>query len=157
LFDRREDLRLPTLLLLDGRGEVVKVYRDRFALSQVAADVPRVDASPAERLARAVPFAGKFYTPPGERGYFQYALERADQGFESGALVAFERTARSDPSPITLYNLGTLYMKSGQPAEARGAFERALERQPDYAEASNSLGALVAQSGDVPGAIQRFR
>ena len=29
--------------------------------------------------------------------------------------------------------------------------------QPDYAEASNSLGALLAQSGEVPAAMERFR
>ena len=59
--------------------------------------------------------------------------------------------AKLDPSAIAFYNLGTLAMKSGQPAEARQAFERALVLQPDHAEASNSLGALLAQSGDVPG------
>ena len=48
-------------------------------------------------------------------------------------------------------------MKSGQPAKAKAAFERALEVQPDFAEASNGLGALLAQGGNLPGAIARFR
>ena len=157
LFDRREDLHLPTLLLLDGQGDVVKVYRDRIDAATVLADLAKVDASPAERLARAVPFAGMFATPPVERNYFQYSLDLAEQGYERASLAGFERVARLDPSAIAFFNLGTLYMKSGRSAEARLAFERALGIEPDHAEASNSLGALLAQGGDVPGAIARFR
>ena len=40
---------------------------------------------------------------------------------------------------------------------ARAAFERALALQPDLAEANNDLGALLAQQGDLPAAIERFR
>jgi tetratricopeptide (TPR) repeat protein len=157
LFDRREDLRLPTLLLLNAQGEIAKVYRDRIDAASVLADLPRVDAPPAERLARATPFAGSFHTAPGERNDFQYSLDLAEQGHEKASLAGFRRVAKLDPSAIAFYNLGTLSMKSGQPVEARQAFERALALQPDHAEASNSLGALLAQSGDVPGAIARFR
>ena len=37
------------------------------------------------------------------------------------------------------------------------AFERALKLAPEPLRVSNSLGALLAQCGDVPGAIARFR
>jgi Tfp pilus assembly protein PilF/peroxiredoxin len=157
LFDRREDLRLPTALLVDARGEIAKVYRHPIAAARIAGDLGRIDASAADRLARAVPFPGEFAAPPGQRNYFQYGLELAEQGFDAPALVAFERVVDVDPSPITFYNLGTLYLKGGQPSRARLAFERALALQPSYAEASNSLGALVAQNGDLAGAVQRFR
>ncbi|PYQ08567.1 MAG: hypothetical protein DMF82_01225 [Acidobacteria bacterium] len=157
LFDRREDLRLPTLLLLNGQGEIEKVYREGIAAARIAEDVAKIDAPAAERLARAVPFAGTFLFRPAERNYFQYGLDLSEQGFDGPALGVFERAAKRDPSAITFYNLGTLYMKRGQPIVAKGAFERALEMKPDYADASNSLGALLAQSGDVPGAIERFR
>jgi tetratricopeptide (TPR) repeat protein len=157
LFDRKEDLRLPTALLVDGKGDIVKVYRDQISASQIVADLGSIEVSAAERLARAVPFPGKFYTSPGQRNYFQYGLELSEQGFDTPALVAFERVAEVDSSPITFYNLGTLYMKGARPTQAQAAFERALALQPGYPEASNSLGALLAQSGDVPHAIERFR
>jgi tetratricopeptide (TPR) repeat protein len=157
LFDRREDMRLPTSLLLDGKGEIVKVYRDRLPVAQVVEDVPKIAASPAERLARAVPFPGEMLAQPAQRNYFMYGLELSEQGYDSASLAAFERAAKLDPIAITFYNLGTLYMRMGQPVTAKGAFERALELQSDYPEASNTLGALLAQSGDVPGAIARFR
>jgi tetratricopeptide (TPR) repeat protein len=157
LFDRREDLRLPTLLLIDGRGEVAKVYRDHVDWKQVAADIPKIEATPAERLARAAPFRGTFYAPLGERNYFQYSLDLAEQGFDKAALAGFELASKLDPIAMTFYNLGTLYAKAGQSPKAQVAFERALSLKQDYAEANNSLGALLAQSGQVPTAIERFR
>jgi Tfp pilus assembly protein PilF/peroxiredoxin len=157
LFDRREDMRLPTALLVNGQGDIVKVYRDPVAASRILEDLPRIEVSPAERLARSVPFEGTFYSSPGERNYFQYGLELSEQGFDAPAVGAFERVAKLDPTALTFHNLGTLYMKRGRPVEARAAFERALELKPDYAEASNSLGALLAQSGEVKAAIDRFR
>jgi Tfp pilus assembly protein PilF len=157
LFMNRQDLRLPTAFLLDAAGRVVKAYRDRVDVSQILSDVPRIEAPAAERLARAVPFPGTLHSPLGIRNYLPYGRELLDQGLESAALVAFERAAQASPSAPTLYRLGTLLVKSGQPARARSAFERALAMQADLAEASNDLGALLAQQGDVPAAIERFR
>jgi Tfp pilus assembly protein PilF/peroxiredoxin len=157
LFDRREDLRLPTVFLVSAQREIVKIYRDAVTAGRVLEDVSRIAVSPAARLARAVPFEGAFISGPGERNYFQYGLELSEQELDAPALVAFERVAKLHPTAITFYNLGTLYMKRGDPSRARAAFERALEMQPEYADASNSLGALLAQSGEVPAAIERFR
>jgi tetratricopeptide (TPR) repeat protein len=157
LFDRREDLRIPTAILLDARSGIVKVYRDTVAVDEIVADVPRIGAEPDARLARAVPFEGTFYSAVGERNFFQYSLDLAEQGHERAATLGFERAAELDPSAITLYNLGTLYSKAGRSTQARVAFERALKLDPRHFESSNSLGALLAQSGDVPGAIARFR
>jgi Tfp pilus assembly protein PilF/peroxiredoxin len=157
LFDRREDLRLPTTFLVNGRGEVVKVYTSPKASGQIAQDVRNIEVAAPERLARAAPFAGTFYASIGDRSYFQYGLELSEQGFDAAALATFERVAKVDPSAITFYNLGTLYMEGGRPTEAKTAFEHALQLKPDYADANNSLGALLAQSGQVPAAIERFR
>ena len=48
-------------------------------------------------------------------------------------------------------------MKRSQKAQAKDAFERALQLQPDDPDANNSLGALLAESGQIPAAIERFR
>src|SRR6185295_8317285 len=93
----------------------------------------------------------------GQRNYLPYGRELLDQGLEAPALVAFERAAQGSPSASTLYRLGTLFVKSGQPVKGRAALERALAMQPDLSEANNDLGALLAQGGDVPAAIEKFR
>jgi Tfp pilus assembly protein PilF/peroxiredoxin len=165
LFDRREDLRLPTAFLVSAQGEIVKVYSastavnatQAIAAGRIVEDIARSNAPPAERLIRAVPFPGLFSSPPAPRSYFQYGLELSEQGFDAPALVAFERVAKADPSAITFYNLGTLYMKLGQASRARTTFEQALALDPEYAEANNTLGALLAQQGDVAQAVTHFR
>ena len=157
LFVRKENLRIPTLLLLNAAGEIVKAYRDPIAAADVAGDLGRMTAPPSERLARALPFKGTFYSMPRDRPYLQYALELVEQGHEEAALSAFERSAKQEPTAIAFYSLGSIFMKKGDPVKARAAFERALSLKADFAEANNSLGALIAQGGDVPGAIARFQ
>jgi len=157
LLVTKEDLRLPTLFLLDAKGEIAKLYRAPLDVFGLAGDIKAIDATPAERLRRAFPFPGTFYSKPAERNSLQLGLELVEQGIEGPALVAFERAARGTPNAFTLYSLGTLYMKGGQGDKARSAFERALALKPDFAEASNGLGVLSGQGGDLPGAIARFQ
>jgi Flp pilus assembly protein TadD len=157
LFMNRQDLRLPTSLLLDSDGNVVKVYRDRVNVDQIVKDAAAIDVSPAERLARALPFRGTFYYGLPRRNYLPYGRELLDQGLEAAAVVAFERAAQANPGAPTLYRLGTLLAKTGETGRAQAAYERALALKPDLAEASNDLGALLAQGGNMDGAIARFR
>ena len=157
LFTGRPDLELPTTFLLDGDGRIVKVYRAGVDVAALVRDASRIAASPAERLARALPFEGAFYSAPGRRDYVPYGRELLDQGLQSAAVVAFEEAAKGSPSASILYRLGNLLVRTGQSAKARAAYERALAMQPDLAEASNDLGTLLAEGGDLPAAIARFR
>ncbi len=157
LFMNRQDLQLPTWLLLDGSGNVVKVYRERVDGGQIVKDASAIDVSPIERLARAVPFRGAFYSGLPLRNYLPYGRELLDDGLERAAVIAFERAAQANPGASTLYRLGTLLARSGEAVRARAAFERALALQPDLAEANNDLGALLARSGNLDEAIGRFR
>ena len=158
LFMNRQDLRLPTAFLVDGGGTVVKVYRAAFEPAGIAADAAAIDAAtPEARLARAVPFPGTFHAPLPQRNFLPYGRELMDQGLDAAAVVAFERAAQAAPNASTLYRLGTLLAKSGEPGRARAAYERALAMQPDLSEAMNDLGALLAQGGDLDGAVARFR
>jgi Tfp pilus assembly protein PilF/peroxiredoxin len=156
LFMGRPDLELPTAFLLDAQGRVAKVYREPIEVSGVGRDAARLEAPAAERLSRAVPFGGTLYAPPGQRNYLTYGHELLNQDLEEAALAAFERAALASPTASTLYRMGTLLARTGQPEKARGAFEKALAQQPGLAEASNDLGTLLAQQGDLPAAIGRF-
>jgi tetratricopeptide (TPR) repeat protein len=157
LFMNRQNLRLPTCLLLDSGGHIVKAYRDRVDAAEIVKDAASIDVSPAARLARALPFQGTFYAALPLRNYLPYGRELLDQGLEGPAITAFERAAAANPGASTLYRLGTLLARAGEVPRARAAYERALTLQPDLAEANNDLGALLAQSGDLQGAIGRFR
>ena len=108
LFMNRQDLHLPTAMLLDAAGSVVRAYRDRVDAALILRDAATIEAPPAERLARAVPFAGTLYSPPALRNYLSYGRELLDQGLDAAAVEAFERAAQAKPSAPTLYRLGTL-------------------------------------------------
>jgi Tfp pilus assembly protein PilF len=157
LFMNRQDLRLPTALLVDAGGNIVKVYRARMDADEIVADARAIEAPPDTRLARAMPFAGRFYFALPRRNYLPYGSELLDNGLDRGAVTAFERAAQASPGADTLYRLGTLLARSGETEKARTAFEDALALKPDLAEAHNDLGALLARGGDVDAAIVRFR
>jgi Flp pilus assembly protein TadD len=150
------DLPLPCTLLLDSMGRVVRVYRDRVDVAAILKDSAVIDASPAEHLARALPFGGILGTVPRRRDYVPYGRELLDQGLAQAAF-AFEQAAQGNPSASILYRLGSLLAKAGQSQKARDAYERALRMQPGLPGPSNDLGALLVESGDLEGAIAQQR
>ena len=157
LFMNRPPLPLPTALLVDGQGRIVRAYRGAVDAARVAADAAAIDVGASERLARALPFPGAFHAPLAMRNFLPYGRELLDEGFESDAIMAFELASRSNPTASVLYRLGTLLTKTGQVPRARAAYEAALALDPSLAEAHNDLGTLLAQDGDMDGAIARFR
>ena len=107
LFMNRQDLRLPTALLLDAAGRVVKAYRDRVDVARIVRDAAAIDAPAgrAPRARRAVPghvllaAAGSATTcPTGASCWIR--------GWRRPRVVAFERAAQANPSASTLYRLG---------------------------------------------------
>jgi len=157
LFMNRPAMPVPTAFLLDRAGDIVRVYRDDLDVDLVVRDAGATAAAPRDRLERALPFRGTFYTAPPRRNYVPYGRELLDQGFETAALSAFERASQASPTAFTLYRLGSLLASRRDNQRARAAFERALTLQPDLAEAHNDLGALLAREGDLDAAIARFR
>ncbi len=157
LFMNRQPLPLPTTLLLDPSGRIVRAYRGGFDAERIVSDAAAIEVPADERLARALPFAGTFHAPLPQRNFLPFGRELLDEGLEAEAIVAFERASQASPSAWVLYRLGTLLAKTGQAARARAAFEGALALDPSVSEAHNDLGTLVAQAGDLDGAIARFR
>lgn len=56
-----------------------------------------------------------------------------------------------------LYALGRAAHAARQPQRARGAYEDALRRDPAHDAAGNGLAVLLAEAGDLHGAIGRWR
>jgi Tfp pilus assembly protein PilF/peroxiredoxin len=157
LFMNRQPIPLPTAMLLDAEGHIVRVYRDGLDAGRVARDAADIDAPTAARLARALPFPGRYHAPLPQRNLLPFGRELLDEGLEVAAVRAFDLAAQANPTASTLYRLGTLLSRTGELARARHAYERALVLDPALAEAHNDLGALLAQSGDIDAAIARFR
>jgi hypothetical protein len=58
LYDRQRDLSLPTSFLISGGGDIVKVDQGSANPEHVEQDFRQIPQTPAERLAKALPFPG---------------------------------------------------------------------------------------------------
>jgi peroxiredoxin len=72
LFDRHRDLSLPTAFLIDPEGEIVKVYQGPVDPAHLEHDLRNLPQTPAERLARALPFPGVTEVVEFSRNYLSY-------------------------------------------------------------------------------------
>jgi tetratricopeptide (TPR) repeat protein len=67
------------------------------------------------------------------------------KGLTSQAITAFERARERAPrNPVYHYHLGLAQLKSGDPEAARASLARALQLQPDFADAADARTKLAA-------------
>jgi len=158
LFDRRRDVPIPTSFLIDPSGMIVKVYQGVVLPSKVVNDVRSRPNTEAERLQRALPFAG---VPPEDgfqRNDFTYGIALFHRGYMEQAAESFKQVIAAQPkSSEAYYNLGTLCLRTKKLAEAQGYLERAVQLQPNYAEAWNNLGTIAAEEGRSDEAVANFQ
>ena len=69
------------------------------------------------------------------------------KGLSSQAIAAFEWARdRAPKNPVYHYHLGLAHVKSGDPSRARTSFARALQLQPNFADAADARAQLAAVS-----------
>jgi Flp pilus assembly protein TadD/peroxiredoxin len=162
LFDRHRDMALPTAFLLDEQSAIVKIYQGTPSpdlLDKDARDIPR---TAAERLAKALPFAGVSDNYEFGRNYLSYGSIFFERGYLEQAEVFFQLALRDDPSGAEAhYGLGSVYLLQQKSAEARKSFERAAQLHANYPgtlpKAWNNLGILAAREGQTEEAIANFQ
>jgi Flp pilus assembly protein TadD/peroxiredoxin len=158
LFDRRRDLPLPCSFLLDANGMIVKVYQGVLRPENAAADMKSLPTSPADRLKRALPFAGTLYEGEFNRNDFTYGVAFFQRGYLEQAAASFQNVIAAKPDePEAYYNLGTLYLRRNALPDSRNYLEQAVQRRPDYPEAWNNLGMIAAQQGQAEEGVRNFQ
>ena len=91
LFDRRWSLAIPTSLLLDRQGQIVKVYRGEVDPNVILNDIK-------DGRGEALPFAGKWARSQPERDFAELASAFAERGLSESARSMFdEALARGGP------------------------------------------------------------
>jgi tetratricopeptide (TPR) repeat protein len=158
LFDRHCDLPLPTSFLIDPAGMIVKVYQGPVEPQQIHEDVLSAPKTEAERIKKALPFAG--VQPEGgfQRNDFTYGVAMFQRGYLDQAAESFKQVVAAKPqAPEAYYNLGTLYLRRNRLADARLYLERAVQLRPNYPDAWNNLGMISAQEGQTAEAIANFK
>jgi len=158
LFDRRRNLGVPTSFQIDTEGSIVKVYQgvvDHEDLQKSLGSVPR---TAEERIKKALPFPGHFYSGEVRRNTFTYGVVYYEKGYLDQAVASFQQTLRDTPDyPEAHYNLGTLYLKKQMRAEAKEHFQKALQLRPDYPDALNNVGLIAAEEGRADEALGYFQ
>ncbi len=158
LFDRRRNLGLPTSLLIDGEGSIVKVYQGALSPDRVVEDLGRIPQNDRERKAKALPFPGKFYAGEFHRNQFTYGVAFFRAGYFDESIDWFQRVLRRYPDyAAAYYNLGTLYLKKGMLQQAEEHLRRATQLHPGDASAWNNFGMVAAQEGRTEEAVKYFQ
>ena len=158
LFDRRRDMPIPTSLLVDRDGMIVKIYQGVVNAEHVVEDLRRIPMDAAERMSRALPFPGTLHQGAFQRNDFTYGVALFQRGYLEQAAAAFQQVIAAKPDePEAYYNLGTLYLRRNEFAEARGYLQQAVKLRANYPEAWNNLGMLAAQESKTEEAVRNFR
>ena len=162
LFDRHRDLGFPTSFLIDGKGDIVKVYQGPVKPETVEQDFRQIPQTTAERFAKALPFAGVTATYEFARNHLSLGSVFFQRGYFDQAEASFRLALRDDPSSAEAhYGIGSVYLKQDKSPEARTSFERAVKLNASYpdtlANAWNNLGLLATREGRTAEAIGYFQ
>src|SRR5215813_1178026 len=76
---------------------------------------------------------------------------------EAACRVYAEAILHHPDNPLARVNLANLLLRATRYSEAREHYERALQADPDHAEAHQGMGAVLADLGDRTGAREHFR
>ena len=158
LFDRRRDLGVPTSFLMNRDGMIVKVYQGALDPQRVLEDAKAIPTTAADRLQRALPFAGSLFQGGFERNDFTYGVAMFQHGYLAEAAESFQQVVAAKPDDAEgYYNLGTLSLRRNDFERAREYLKQTLKLKPNYPEAWNNLGMMDAQQGRAEDAIRDFQ
>ncbi len=158
LFDRRRDLPLPCSFLLDENGAIVKAYQGILRAQQFVEDAAKIPRSAEERLRVALPFPGALINGTFVRNDFTYGVALFQRGYYDQAAASFQQVVAAKPdSAEAYYNLGTLYLRKNDLAEAQKYLEQTVKLRPEYPEAWNNLGMIAGQQNRPDDAIRKFK
>ncbi|HEY4903997.1 MAG TPA: FG-GAP-like repeat-containing protein [Candidatus Sulfotelmatobacter sp.] len=160
-FDRHRDMPLPTAFLIDGNGDVVKVYQRSIDFTHVELDIIDIPGTAAQRIAKALPFSG-LSSFEFARNNLSYGSAFFQRGYMEPAAAAFQQALKDDPSSAeALYGLGSAYLNQQKTAEAKESFEGATKLHSSYPDtlpnAWNNLGLLAARESKTAEAIAYFQ
>jgi len=101
-------------------------------------------------MSRAKEYYGRVVANDPSNAEGQMALAKAAM-MERDLGTAMEHLAQIDldqiQDPLVFYNIGSLLFEQGQSADAQGYYERAIERDPGFADAYMQLALCLIQQG----------
>jgi tetratricopeptide (TPR) repeat protein len=152
LFDWRAKLRTPLSLLLNERGEAVKIYADVPSSAQVRADLTLLSNG---KLPRET-FAG-FYVDQPHRDFFKFGAAYLWAGYPEQALPYLQRVLARSPGKLRVQVLvGQVHLEAKRFDAAEQSFRGVLGVNGGNAEAWSGLGDVCEARGDLAGALADY-
>ena len=171
IFNRQSGLVIPSSLLIDVDATIGVVYRGPVKTSTIARDASLLERPVHQRRDLAVPFKGRWASPPRELRLSAVARLFRDRGYVDDYLHYLEKEVAyqerlfqhqaSVPQRLTLskelaaahLRLGTELASTDQTKSAISHFQRVLEIEPSRFEAYINLGALLAKDQQMDASI----
>lgn len=161
LLPNRRSLPVPTSFLINPGGEIAAIYKGPVAVERVLEDAGRLRATFEERLALAVPFAGRWNVAPAPP-FFEYldpiGAAFQESGYTGEAVAYYRHMLRYKPDhPIVNRRLGDLLAQLGESQQAVEHYRRSLAADPGSAEAHYGLGVVLDGAGQEREAVEHYR
>ena len=159
LFEKIRDLAVPTSLLLDRDGNIVKIYRGRVPARQIIRDIQGAPRSEEELVRAAFPFPGRSFGMEFVRDYTMIADSFRRAGLNDQAAIYYQHQLleQGHDTAQSWNSLGLLYEQEGKLDRAREAYQKAIRLDPGYADGHNNLGAMHLKAGEIDKAVRAFR
>jgi len=152
LFEYRAPLAPPMTVLLDSESRARKVYAGIPAEAAMRADLRRID----QNRELALPFPGKYYSPP-HRNYFKFGAAFYWAGYPERALPYLEETVRARPDNWrAMLAAARIQQELGRHRDAVSTFGRVLGVRPAYAPAMEGQGESLLKLGNRTDAKSAF-
>ena len=158
IFNRRRDLSVPTSFLLDAQGRIVRVWSGAAQPMRWIESAKNLPVTRAERLAKALPFAGRLLRDSFRRDTLAVGNAFAEAGLTELASTWFLRSSSGERHSIAgTYNAALMAQRRGDLDEARRLYRRVLDENAEQSDALNNLGLIEQQSGRLEEARRHFK
>ena len=100
IYERHRDMLLPTSFLLNAKCEAIKVYSGKVDPAHILSDMISAPSSVDERLARALPFPGRYFGSGLHHNYYAYGIAFLRYGYVDQARASFEQDDCDQPIAV---------------------------------------------------------
>jgi tetratricopeptide (TPR) repeat protein len=157
LFEYRQDLTLPLVLLVDGESRAHKVYTAIPSATQMRSDLARITQSGTQSTPLALPFPGKYYLNP-RRNYFKLGAAFYWAGYPDRALPYLAETLRTRPDNWkALLAMARIELELGRNKDALLSFQRVIDIKNDFPPAFVGAGEAYVKLDDRAAAQRMFQ